>query len=371
MARRPKLKKKQPINAQQKTISFYPGPSKIYDRIPKYVIDGYRKRIFSVNHRSPEFQDLYQKTSAIFKKRLNVPDDYSLFFASSATECWEIIAQSLIKKGSYHFYNGAFGKKWFQQTTALGCRSKSLEFDINSEIPVSEAEIGQEDFICVTQNETSNGTQVSSRKIEELKSLFPEKFIAADATSSMAGVRMPWNSADFWYASVQKCFGLPSGMAVIVASNRLIEYALQNDDSVHYNRFSSIVENGRKWQTTHTPNILDIYLLYRSLQDAPKIKNTEDKLLKRKSRIEAAIKAIDSLDFLVENQNTRSHTVLTVKAENEVIETVNEKAREKGLIFGNGYGEWKSNTFRLANFPALRDSEIDKLINFFDTLSFN
>jgi phosphoserine aminotransferase len=37
------------------------------------------------------------------------------------------------------------------------------------------------------------------------------------------------------------------------------------------------------------------------------------------------------------------------------------KASQDGLILGNGYGEYKHNTFRIANFPAHTLEEIKKL----------
>ena len=36
-------------------ISFYPGPSRVYDEIPLYVKDAFKAGIMSINHRSDEF----------------------------------------------------------------------------------------------------------------------------------------------------------------------------------------------------------------------------------------------------------------------------------------------------------------------------
>jgi phosphoserine aminotransferase len=92
-------------------ISFYPGPSRIRDEIPRYVKEAAKEGILSMNHRSPEFMTLAKKTASLFRKKLSVPSDYTIIYTSSATECWEIIAQSLIVEKSYHFFSGAFGKK--------------------------------------------------------------------------------------------------------------------------------------------------------------------------------------------------------------------------------------------------------------------
>ena len=77
-------------------ISFYPGPSRVHDEIPGYVKDAHKLGILSINHRSPEFVKMSEKTIRLLKQKLNIPKTYTVFFTSSATECWEIIAQSLI-----------------------------------------------------------------------------------------------------------------------------------------------------------------------------------------------------------------------------------------------------------------------------------
>ena len=44
------------------------------------------------------------------------------------------------------------------------------------------------------------------------------------------------------------------------------------------------------------------------------------------------------------------------------------EAEQKGIILGKGYGEWKNSTFRIANFPALDQTEIESLQKFLESL---
>jgi phosphoserine aminotransferase len=110
-------------------ISFYPGPSRVHDEIPLYVKEGFKDGILSINHRSEEFMRICERTVNLLHKRLNIPKDYTVFFTSSATECWEIIAQSVIRDKSFHVYNGAFGQKWFEYTRRLHQGAESLPFN--------------------------------------------------------------------------------------------------------------------------------------------------------------------------------------------------------------------------------------------------
>ena len=108
--------------------NFYPGPSKIYDQVADYAADAFKKGILSINHRSPVFEDLYRLTKDRLFSFLNVPKNYHLVFTSSATECWEIISQSLVEESSFHIYNGNFGKKWFEYAAKLKPASDSHYF---------------------------------------------------------------------------------------------------------------------------------------------------------------------------------------------------------------------------------------------------
>src|SRR5688572_15863826 len=111
--------------------SFYPGPSRVHKEIPEYVKDAYKAGIMSINHRSDEFVKMSETTISLLKQKLNIPKNYTVFFTSSATECWEIIAQSLVTDRSYHIYNGAFGQKWFDYTKRLHPLAVPMPFDIN------------------------------------------------------------------------------------------------------------------------------------------------------------------------------------------------------------------------------------------------
>jgi len=91
-------------------LSFYPGPSKVHPEALDYIRDAFDQGIVSINHRSTRFEALLKDTLEILHDKWNIPTDYTIYFVSSATEAWEIVAQSFIEKQSLHLYNGAFGK---------------------------------------------------------------------------------------------------------------------------------------------------------------------------------------------------------------------------------------------------------------------
>ena len=325
----------------------------------------YKSGLLSANHRSPDFEQLYVEVLAVLKKRLNVPEGYSLFFTSSATECWEVIAQSLVQQQSHHIYNGAFGQKWFTYTQRLRPQATWQPYDVQAPLPVDGLELpAGTEVLCVTQNETSNGTQVSNATLAALRAKHPEVLLAVDATSSMAGVKLRFDLADVWYASVQKCFGLPAGMAVMLCSERAIERAEQIGANSHYNSLPFMVQNMRKYQTTHTPNVLNIYLLYRTQKEARRIRAVDASLKRRAAAFMAACQHLPGLQPLVKNEAVRSDTVLVFEGTPELVAQVIQQAAQAGLVLGKGYGAHKTTTFRVANFPAVTDAEMNRLLQF-------
>lgn len=345
-------------------ISFYPGPSRVYDGVPRWTAEAFRKGILSMNHRSEAFMSLVKETTALLQRKLRVPRDYTVLYVSSATECWEIIAQSLVDKASVHAYNGAFGEKWFRYTQKLVPSSRASVFDFQKPLDVNSLDMRGADVLCLTHNETSNGTALSPHVLQESRTRFPDALIAVDATSSMAGVHLDFNLADVWFASVQKCFGLPAGLAVLLCSPRAVATAARLGKTNHYNSLPFQFEMIRKNQTTHTPNVLGIYLLNRSLAAAPSIRSIDAAIRKRAHAWVKFFSQHPSLSLLVADPAVRSATVFTVSASPASLSKLKVAAKRKGLLLGDGYGDWKPATFRIANFPAHKPSEISKLMAF-------
>jgi phosphoserine aminotransferase len=322
--------------------------------------------MISENHRSKNFLKLYKSTVKLLKKRLDIPEDYSVIFTSSATECWEVLAQSLITKTSFHFFNGSFGEKWYTYTRklcplAIGYRfGEDIELSLMN-LDFSEAASG---VICITQNETSNGTQVQKEIIQKFRLNYPAHLIAVDATSSMAGVHLDMSMGDFWYASVQKCFGLPAGMAVLIVSPQAIERAKEIGENKHYNSLLFMHENAEQFQTHYTPNVLGIYLLNKTLRHGKSIHKTEKRLEKRLHQITSMIYASDDWDFLSENEKVRSTTVITIQSSARRVSDLKKKALENGIQLGSGYGPYRETTVRIANFPALTQRDWKVLKDF-------
>lgn len=340
-------------------ITFYPGPSKVYPQVAQYMQDAYEQGILSINHRSNAFMDIARRAIILTKEKLNIPSQYTLLFVSSATESWEIMAQSLTQQQSFHVYNGAFGQKWMEYARKLRPQTDGLMFDLDKVLQPETIQIPDTaEIIAITQNETSNGTQVACSIIEAFRNKYPSQLLAVDATSSLGGIELDFNAADIWYASVQKCLGLPAGLGLLICSPRAIERAKQIGDNTYYNSLLFLYENIEKYQTNYTPNVLNIYLLMRVMENVLPIAEISRRIKKQANVWYSFFENLQQVRPLAVHVSVRSDTVVAVKTEKAVVAQLKEEAKKQQITLGNGYGSWKETTFRIANFPAITDEEI-------------
>lgn len=346
-------------------ITFFPGPSQVFPETGHWLRQAFEEGILSISHRSEAFNKLSEDTISKIRKRLQIPNDYTIFYTTSATECWEIISQSLVGKSTRHYYNGSFGEKWFQYAANIRSHSQGVAFGINDVLePANLFAEPDEEIICLTQNETSNGTQIRPEVIGAIKAHYPNKLLAIDATSSVNGIYLPFEEADIWFGSVQKCFGLPAGLGLLICSPAAIARALEINNHQYYNSLPVLIGHIKKFQTSHTPNVLGIYLLNKVLSYSLPILETNNEIVNRAKVYYEFLDNSEKLKPLVTNPLTRSDTVVTVQAQPAVISQIKEEAKAKGILLGSGYGQWKESTFRIANFPALQQEDVDKLLTF-------
>jgi len=343
-------------------MTFYPGPSQLYPQVAGYLREAYDSGLLSANHRSPWFMNLVRETCDLLREKLGIPADYGIYFVSSATECWEIIAQSLAGRGSAHFFNGAFGEKWAGYAEKLGKPVRRLSFGVDEDLTRREdfqfLALDHFDVVCLTHNETSNGTHLPD--LSAFRHLAGLKCI--DATSSMAGVEFDWTLGDAWFASVQKCFGLPAGLALLVCSPNALAHAERVGDRAHYNSLLFIHENAAKFQTHYTPNGLGIFLLNRVLRQVPPVAAVAARLRRQAADWYRFIGEKTDWRPLVQNPAVRSDTVVAVTGPPDQIKALKQRCEAAGVTLGNGYGAWKDTTFRIANFPAIGEEAIGTLM---------
>ena len=355
-----------------KKLYFTPGPSALYFTVEDHLRAALRKQIPSISHRGKEFSRIYQETEERLQQLVNLPDDYSLFFTASATEIWERMLQSVVQKRTLHLVNGAFSGRFFHIAKQLGYDAVDWKVSPGEAVIIDPSMENQEpELIAVTHNETSTGVQQPIKDLNVLRKLFPSSLLTVDVVSSFPVVDLPLELIDSAYFSVQKCFGLPAGLGVWLVNQRFIERATQMAPTgrTSYHGVDSFYSNYQKYQTPATPNVLGIYLLGQVIGDML------DKGLERirmESKYKSSIlyhlmESKEDIKPFVTEKSWRSETVVvgnTGTSTQSLIHTLGEK----GLIVGTGYGAYKTQHIRIANFPTHSKEQVEMLVDQLDVL---
>lgn len=353
---------------------FTVGPTEIFPEVKDIMLKAFKEKIFSLSHRSREFTDINIHTEKELKKLMNIPDDFYVFYVGSATEAMERIIQNLVGKKSCHFVNGFFAERFYNIAKQLKKEPYIIKSGYGEGFDFAKVKIPKDsELICFTHNETSTGVAMNLRDIYKIKEKNPGKIVAVDVVTSVPFVNIDFSKIDCAFFSVQKGYGMPPGLGVIIINKKCINKTLylknKNISIGSYHNFIALAENAKKNQTAVTPNIPGIYLLGKVCE-----------LLNKKGigkiRKETLMKAELMYDFFENNKNIvpfvqdrklRSDTTLVFNVNKDSAVIVNE-LKSKGFVISRGYRDFKDSHIRIGNFPMHKTTDVKKLLQAFKNI---
>ncbi len=350
-------------------VFLTPGPSQAYPRLREFMDDAWGEDVMSISHRGKKFTDIYRRADAGVRDLMGVPSDWRVMFTGSATEAMERLLQGLARERTHHFVNGAFSKKWYEMAGQLGKTATQQRVEAGEGFAgVDFAPADEAELVCVTMNETSTGVVWPAGELARLSSHYARPLVAVDVVSAAPLVPVPWNEVDAAFFSVQKAFGLPAGLGVLLMGPRALARAEELDASKaavgSYHRLAALAAGASNFQTPATPNVLGIYLLGRVAEDMLS-RGADELRAENRARALALYEAISAHEYLtpfVEDSAWRSPTVIVAEVSGGSA-ALHEHMMERGYIPGRGYGKFKDNHVRLANFPATSDREFEEVLS--------
>ena len=346
---------------------FTPGPAQLYPTFEKHLQDFVSGQLGSISHRSQQYRDLHRFTVEQLRTLLNVPDTHAILFLGSASEIWERILFSCVELESFHLVNGSFSKKFYDYSNALNKYAHKLEKPMGEGFNAAEITVPEyAELICTTHNETSSGVQMSVAEIHKLKQKHPDKIIAVDMVSSAPYPELDYKLIDTAFFSVQKAFGLPAGLGVWIVNEKCLEKSktIRQQYSIGaHNDLPTLWKNSLNNETPATPNVMAIYLLGKIAEDFNRIgvanmrKETEQKA----QLIYKFIEKHNGFSLFVKEKSQRSQTVIVTNTELPSADII-KVIKEKGMVIGSGYGQFKNSQLRIANFPATSVEQVQELV---------
>lgn len=352
-----------------KKIFFTCGPSQLYPTVEKHMQEALNNNIPSISHRSVKFQEIYKSTQDKLREFLRIPKGQHIFFLASSLESMERIIENCIEKHSFHFVNGAFSQKFYQFAQLL--KKKPIKYELKASRgydPTAVKIPTKAELITITQNETSTGVAIPLQSINRLKSKHSTRLIALDIVSSAPYPSVNFNKIDIAFFSVQKGFGLPAGLGILIVNEKAIEkskfLAKKGINIGSYHSFLSFLDKDKIFQTPETPNVLNIYLLGKVLDDMLKqgIDTIRKEIEEKSKLVYSFFDNHTKYTPFVTDKNFRSKTTIAIDVKGKAKEIV-KKLAKNGFIVSSGYGQFKASHIRIANFPAHTIGNIKRLLN--------
>lgn len=349
------------------------GPSKISEAVKQDINDAVQLGILEISHRSSQFSQISQEAIEGLREFFRIPQSYRIFYTSSATEAIELAVANTCNRSSFHFVNGNFSKLFGEAAHRFQKEVQIDEVSNGNQNDFKNAKIENADFISVEHNETSTGVMCSMEDIQFLREAYPESILAVDITSSAGGAEIAIESADIWVFSVQKCFGLPAGLGILIVSDPAFETSKRltaegKNLSGLFSFESMWSKMDEKYQTIQTPNVLGVFLLSRLLKrwnEAGGMKHHAQETEEKIKMLDEIISKQTALQYFVKKPENRSKTVVVLEGEESQIQAIHKEAEKQNILLGKGYGKIKNTTLRIANFPAIEKKDFTLLENIF------
>ena len=348
---------------------FIPGPVKVDDDVLQQLARP------TLGHRGKEYAQLQSETVEMLKKILFT--DQNVFLStSSASGIWEAAIRNCVATDETVLCTmcGAFSDKW--AGVARSCGRKVDELKVKWGTPVLPEMIdeklatGKYSAVTLVYSETSTGLANPVAEISKMmKEKYPDVLVFVDSVSGMVGMPLHFDELgwDITFASVQKAFAIPPGLAIAAVSNRALKKSETVSDRGYYFDFQLMAKNAAKNQTLTTPSIPHIMAL--NYQCKKLVAEGMENVWARHKKMAEFVRSWAKENFeLFCDEKYASNTLTAVKNSKgiNVAETIAAIQQKHNTVFGNGYGKLKEQTFRIAHMGDINTVDLKELLSWID-----
>ena len=348
---------------------FIPGPvhglPEVLEQLSRYTL----------GHRGKEYVQLHSETVDMLKKVLFTEQNIFLS-SSSGSGGWETAARNLIADDEKVLccMCGAFSDKWADVFQANNKQVDELKVEWGQAVTADmiDAKLSQGNYaaISLAYNETSTGVTNPLEDIcKMMKEKHPDVLILVDSVSAMVGLPIKFDEwgIDMTFASVQKAFAIPPGLAIFVVSDRAMEKSKSVKNRGYYFDLQVFAKSAQKSQTPTTPAVPHIMAVH--YQCTRLLKEGMENVWARHKAMADYVRSWAKKNFdIYAPEEFASNTLTTVKNNKgicvaELIKAIQEK---HNVAFGNGYGNLKEETFRIAHMGDITLDDLKELLGWIE-----
>jgi aspartate aminotransferase-like enzyme len=329
-----------------------------------------------IGHRSKEFQELYAGITAKLAQYFQLSSDCKPTVTTSSGTLWfDIVGRSIVKQKALVCINGAFSERFGKTIQACGKQADFIEVEwgkaVKPDMIAEKLETDEYDTLAVCHNESSTGVRNPIHEIGKLiRRDHPDVIFAIDSVSSMAGDKtLPAEiGCDIIFASTQKCFALPPGLAVGLVTDRALERAREVLNRGSYTDLVEIFEFEKKHQTPFTPCIPLMYALDKRMDLL--LEETYDRVYQRHKAMAEYTQQWAKTHFAMFSEpGYESITVSCIQNTlGKSVKDLTAKLAEQGYVISNGYGKLAEKTFRIGHMGEWALADIKKVLAVIDEI---
>jgi predicted phosphoserine aminotransferase len=332
---------------------YIPGPTEVRDD----VIEAMTESTFG--HRMDRMTDLYTTIVEDTKEFLGTDNDVVILTASG-TEFWEASTLNLVDENILVPTCGSFSERHANVAERLGKDVDRLEYEWGEAVKPEDIRAHLEstdkhyDVVATVMNESSTGVRNPVEEIGDVISEYPDTYFVVDAVSALGGDRVDIDEHDIdvIFASTQKAFAMPPGLAVCVVSDDAYDREVEKGDSSWYGGFRRTIDYyDRKGQTHSTPAI-PIMLAYRKQMKHMLDEGHRARDRRHREMMEYVHDWADEHFAMFPEEGYESQTVACIENTRgiDVAATIEDVSEEYDMAFSNGYGSrLGEETFRIGH----------------------
>ncbi len=348
---------------------FIPGPVKVNDDVLQQLARP------TLGHRGKEYAQLQSETVEMLKQIL-FTNQHVFLSTSSGSGLWEASIRNCVAPDETVLATccGAFSDKWAEVVAMCGRKVDQLKVEwgqaTTPEMIDEKLAGGKYAAVTLIYNETSTGLMNPVYEISKMmKAKYPDVLVFVDAVSGLIGLPMHFDELgwDVAFASVQKAFAIPPGFTVAAVSKRAVDKSKSVPGRGYYFNFELWAKSAEKNQTLVTPSIPHIMAL--NYQCHKLAKEGMENVWKRHKQMGEFVRAWarDKFEVFCEDKYA-SNTLTTIKNTRgiNVGEVIAAVQRKHNTAFGNGYGQLKDKTFRIAHMGDITLADLKELLGWID-----
>ncbi|PSC68939.1 serine-glyoxylate aminotransferase [Micractinium conductrix] len=337
---------------------YVPGPVNVHDSVIRAM------SVPGQNHRDPWFAEFYKQCLHDLKMIFGTADGTPIIFPGTGTGGWEAALTNTLSPGDkvVTFRYGLFSHLWIDMMQRLGLDVHVIEGrwgDGAYEDKLAEVLKADKDkkikAVCVVHNETTTGVTSDIPEVRKtMDAASHPALLLVDGVSSIGALDFQFDKwrVDVAVTGSQKALSIPTGLAMVCASDKAIASMKTAKSRRCYYDFADMLRLNPSGNVPYTPSLPLLYGMQASLK-LLRDEGMQNVVARHHRLAEGCRKAVEGWGLQTLCRDTRwksdSLTVIEVPKGIDSQKIVDVAYAKYNLSLGIGLADVKGKVFRIGH----------------------